>query len=592
MKVYNVGILPIWGSTVGTLVREYAKWKYDVPLSSNTPANKYSGQLLNTELNDNDFAILKSLQLTAKNTPSKVIFVDEDKQYDAHKVMSNVKKVANGLKEMGIKQGDKVAIMALPNEIELYESVFAIQALGAVPVLINFLNTPNIPYMFLKSDATTLIVGRHEKMQEGAEKLSKAGLLKNVVYVADTEPKTFMQSLFVPYSLLRDSQEEIPDEEIFHNMTSSYPALQLYTSGSEGRPKRMTYSYQMVNNLVKALDRFGINENDKVILPVPFYHLAGLLVFCGALNYKVPIVLSEVPTRRYPPSIPKAVENITSNNVTGLPGVPAILEPLLESALKNNNLLPSLRLIFSGAAPLTKNLLALVDELNQRREINGLSKIRLVNLYASTECGPISSNVDEITPDKRSSVGFPFDNVEAKTSSSNELLIKVPVFPPEISEDLFTEEGFFKTGDTIDIVNGELIFRSRQTDRLNINGEKIAPDTIQNEINKFPGIKDSYVFGVSKNEGDGSDLICALVIPKNLTDESITQANIRKFLMDNELLPPTLIPRVIFVEPELPISLMGTTGKVTVKSLADKYGPIARSKYKRKLEGYRFGQAA
>ena len=595
MRVYDIGILPKIGGTIGCITRFFARKKLDVAGNGSFPLGNYYRRPESNLLDKSKFSIYRQLVNLTKKTPKRIVFVDGNDQYSADDIAFNAKKLASGLKEMGISRGDKVALMAMPHERELYESVFALQAIGAVPVLINFLNTPNVPYMFLNSDCKALIVGRHPGMQKGAEKAAKRGLFKHVIYVDDKDSNgSWVKKLFIPYSLAMNRQPPLPDDELMIDPPKDYPALQLYTSGSEGRPKRMTYSYQMVADVVKALERFKIDRFDKVILPVPFYHLAGLIIFSGALQSEAPIILTEIPRKSVPETIPQTLQKIIQNEVTIFPGVPAILEPVLELALEKQETMDKLRLIFSGAAPLTQNLVELVNELNVRRINKGMKPIQLVNLYASTECGPISSTVSKITRDNRSSVGIPFDGVGVKISPESELLVKPKTFPLDLPKEFLTEDGFFKTGDFVELgENNEIVFRSRQKERLNIKGEKISPDTIQNEINKLPGVRDCYVFGVEKGEGDESDLVCALVIPKIKDDSTVTYETIKKSLKEKNLLPGGLIPRVIFVENSVPISVMGTTGKITCASLAKVYGDRARKIYHPHVkEGTSFAKAA
>ena len=82
-------------------------------------------------------------------------------------------------------------------------------------------------------------------------------------------------------------------------------------------------------------------------------------------NYQ--LALSEIPRADDPRTIQKALNNIIQNKVTILPGVPKIIELVLEEACKKNLLLESLNSILSGGAALTPKLIGLVENINEMR---------------------------------------------------------------------------------------------------------------------------------------------------------------------------------------------------------------------------------
>ena len=545
------------------------------------------------------FSPLRSLEKVANESPEQTVFINKGYKYKAKEVFSNVKRFANGLKQLGIKPGDGVAIMAMPNEKELFESFFAIQSIGAMPIVINFLNPPSIiAYMIAKSNAKTLIVGRDYRFRAGANKLFLTGLLENVITIGKTDyedkapPKNISgyfrgilnesayNPLFYTYEALV-KQDELDQEELLLNPDKNDPALILFTSGTENKPKKITYTNEVVANVLESTSpRFQITENDTFLLPVPFYHLAGLIVLLAALNFKSKMVLTDIPRTSKPETIQKAIQNIVANNVTILPGVPRIIEPILEEAVKQDLVLDSLKTVFSGASPMTPKLINLVETINKKRIEKGISPINIVNFYASTECGPISSSMS--LNDSIDSLGYPFNNVEAKLGDNDELLIKIPSFPPDLPQKTLNDDGYFKTGDQVTIESdGKLIYRDRLGDRLNINGEKISPLTVQRELEialKAYGIKEVFVFGVRKPT-EKTDVCTSVMIPE--TGKNIKVNEIRSILkkhFPSEL--KAFTPSVIIIEKNgIPVSLIGGTGKVSRKSLVKYYSDQVLKEY-------------
>jgi len=147
MRVSNVSFLETYSrSTIGSYIRGKV-------LNRIWPERNSNGKVQDIEINNTQpltrvsyplevdkFTLLRQLVKFANESPNKILYVADGKSYTAKEIYSNVKKLASGLKSIGIQEGEKVALMALPHERELFESFFALQAVGAIPVLINFLN--------------------------------------------------------------------------------------------------------------------------------------------------------------------------------------------------------------------------------------------------------------------------------------------------------------------------------------------------------------------------------------------------------------------------------------------------------------------
>lgn len=601
MQVSNVSFLQTYSrSTIGSYIRGKVLnriWPernpnqlvQDVAINNTQPLARLSYPL---ELDK--FTLLRQLVKFANESPNKILYVANGKSYTAKEIYSNIKRLGSGLKSIGIQEGEKVALMALPHERELFESFFALEAIGAVPVLINFLNPPEtVGYMFARSDAKTLIVGRHYKQRLGATRLAIGGLLERVITFGRPDYSEAPWNLatrlrvlignpfFYKYESLIKSPE-LKDDELLLNPNSDSPSLQLFTSGTSGTPKLLTYNYDMLARAAETTTkRFDIKKDDRWLFAVPFYHLAGLIVFCGGMSWNNTTALAEIPRVSKPDTIQKALNALIKNKITIFPGVPRIIEPVLEEAFKQGLLLKDLRTVFSGAAPLTPKLIDLIQKLNDKRSKQNIEPINLINFYASTECGPISSTVKPITQETINSLGVPFDDVEVKIGGSwdEELLVKVPFFPPDLPKNSLTQDGFFKTGDEVKIENDHsLIYLDRLTERLNVHGEKLSPLLIQRQIEKYPYVKEVHVFGVPK-PNDGSDIVCAVLMPKDNTTINVDE--VRKFLEYNLTTDlRAFIPRVIFIEPNgIPDTLIRGPGKTPRRLFRKVYGERAIREY-------------
>ena len=523
---------------------------------------------LGDRLSENEFLMIRRLKSISLTDPDKELFCE----YSAVEFFTEIRKFASGLRKVGVERGDRVALMALPNEIELFISFFAVQAIGAVPVLINFLNPPDtIVEMFAESEAETLVVGKHHSLQLGALKLSLAGLLKNVIsigdvdYDGDPKPNWILRSIRNSLTkILFHRYEDLlghPAEDLFLNPFEGEDAVFLFTSGTSAKPRMIRYTYGLIAKTSAAVTkRFSITSDDEWLLSVPFYHLAGLTIILGSLYYGSKISLTRIPRCSKPHSVEQAVKKIVEGEITILPGVPRTIEPVLEHALERGADLSNLRMIFSGASPMTSNLVSLVEKINENRD----NPIEIVNFYASTECGPISS-LEGVDKNSLDVLGKPFDGVEVNLTEEGELLVKSDYLAPGIT----LSNGFFPTGDQVNLVDGMLVYRDRLTDVLNINGEKISPLVIQREVEKVKGIKEAHVFGITKHNRK-TDIVCVIVVPKNPFFESSDLIASLEKRLPNYL--KAFIPRYVFVEPDgIPDKMIGGTGKTPRRVFREAY---------------------
>ncbi len=598
----NTLIQRYYCSTIGTSIRNKVTGRIWPERSEQVKLLPERARYFISEILEPDkFSAIRGLKDASETRPMQTLFISDGIKVPISETFSNVKKLANGFKQIGIKANDKVALMGFPYERELLESFFALQAIGAVPVLINYLNpSQTITFQFACSDAKTLIVGRDSRLRTVANKLVLSSMLERVITIGDVEYKRpatpgslstkfnnlllssgLLNRLFYKYEDLIKSPE-ISENKIIINSEKNAPAVQLYTSGSSKRPKRMTYSHEtLASHVETAVERSQAEKGKPYILSVPFYHLAGLLTLLTSIKNNSPLAITDIPRASEPDTIHAVVMCLVENKISRFSAVPKILEPVLEEALKKGYKLDSLSIIGSSGAPMTPKLINLVNEINKTRD-KTLPPIVTINTYGSTECGPISCTTEPMTPETTDCLGLPFKNVEVKISEKDgqELLVRVKTFPPEISEGNFTEDGYFKTGDGVRIgENGLLYYTDRLAETLNVYGEKISPLTIQREVEKVPGIKEVHIFGIPKLE-DKTDIVCAVVVPKD--GYNLDKKNIWRALRGNiEPHLKSFIPTVIFIEPKgIPDTFLRGGGKTPRTVFKQVYGERAIKEYK------------
>ena len=577
-----------------------------------------------------EFSALRKLFDIAETHPQQAVFIDIDRDnrlfgedgkditpsrvHTAEEVASRVRKLAKGYQDLGIGKGTRVGLMVQPHEIELFESFLALQGLGAIPVLIQYKLPPIAKYGIAKSDPEYLIIGRDSRFDIGASKLALAAQFRKIIKVGKTEISNEKGTsrlrhqitralnpiplFFLNYeSLLKKG--EISKSDLYLDPEPDAPASIKFSSGSEGYPSLITYDYQMIADGVRRTSSsYTIGPGDVELFPVAFYHLSGLIVFWGALEYGIPLVLVETPrAEKKPATVGWALDKMVEHNVSIFPGNPDIIEPVLELAQKRNELLPSLRLIFSGGSPLTSGLIGSVEDLNNNPGRTARN-IRLSNFYALTQVGSVSSEFVSKSSHDFNCIGRPFDSVQIKIVDSDgnevsqgnpgELLVKVNQFPPDLPDSDFTADGFYKTGDIVKInEDGKIVYVDRSKEAINIEGNEIPPSEINKKLKEclvIYGLKEVYAFGVSQLEEDGhavNQMVAAVYVVKK--DSGLDAEKIEKIIAKANFEGlNSCKPTAHFVFEEfIPDDFFGSTMKLTGDKFREKLSDKARVMHKK-----------
>ncbi len=208
------------------------------------------------------------LRVHAKNHPDKVALKDwRGKALTYPELESRTNRLANGLLQMGLCKGDRVAVM-LYNCTEFVEVDCALARSGLVVVPINWRYIDKeVSYVVDNSDAKALIVGEDfveciDRVRGGFVKVGKS----NYVSVGS---KRF--DGYVDYeNLIAESPESAPNVQV--NGKDTW--FQIYTSGTTGIPKGVVRSHQsyIAFYLINAVD-FGFSEKDKGMIIMPLFHV-------------------------------------------------------------------------------------------------------------------------------------------------------------------------------------------------------------------------------------------------------------------------------------------------------------------------------
>jgi len=226
-------------------------------------------------------SMAEMITVRAREIPDKihVLYYDEVITYAQTNERSN--RVANYLKEVGVKKGDVVSIMVL-NSPEVYYTMFGAQKLGAIAGAINYmLKGPEIAHMLDDSKPKVVFVG-NEFMQDfatGYQVATHKPMVVEVVTGVDHGQE-------IAERHLQDILMKYPADEVLVPQNPDDPFLLLYSSGTTGKPKGilLTNRGQMAN-CQDMISMGGFDSEDVMMIVLPMFHVNPLCVWTYTMTY-------------------------------------------------------------------------------------------------------------------------------------------------------------------------------------------------------------------------------------------------------------------------------------------------------------------
>lgn len=303
-------------------------------------------------------------------------------------------------------------------------------------------------------------------------------------------------------------------------------SLSLYTSGTTGRPKKVSHTLKILTRNVKLHSKF---ENDIWAFLYNPTHMAGLQVFFQAfLNGNTIIFAFDEQ--------PKNISNLIEKyKITHFSATSTFYRNLLPY-LKGKKFDHVKRVTFGGE----KYDLNLEISI---KEIFLYAKIR--NIYASTEAGSLftaHSDIFEIREELKEFI---------KVSEDRELLIHSTLLG---KSKLFSEEDWFHTGDLVELLDPHRFkFTSRKSELINVGGYKVNPLEIEDTLMEVPGVIDILVKPRENNVT--GQIIVADVVKDGLYDDKELKKSIKNFASIH--LQEWKIPRIIKFVDSIPKTRTG-----------------------------------
>jgi fatty-acyl-CoA synthase len=496
-----------------------------------------------------------------------VVDVAAGKRLTYSELDTAVDELARGLLTRGVARGDRVGIWA-PNLLEWFLVQYATARIGAILVNINpAYRTHELDYVLRQAGISTLITAVSFKTSQYREMVEQVRPaldgLRDVVYIGD---QTWDALILDAGSTSSDRVREMSDHLAFDD-----PINIQYTSGTTGFPKGATLSHHnILNNGYFVGEISGYTEQDRICVPVPFYHCFGMVM--GNLASTSHGACVVIPAPGFDPEA--TLRAVAAERCTSLYGVPTMFIAELAAPSFEEHDLESLRTGIMAGSPCPVEVM--------KRVVNEMHMPEVTICYGMTETSPVStqtrrddplerrvSTVGTVMPHLEVQVVDPETNLPVPRGEPGELCTRgYSVMAgyweePEKTAEVLTR-GWMHTGDlaTMD-EEGYLNIVGRIKDMVIRGGENVYPREIEEFLYTHPDIADVQVIGVP-DEKYGEELMAWVRLRPDA--EPMTAESLRAFCEGK--LAHYKIPRYVHLVDEFPMTVTGKIRKVQMREAA------------------------
>jgi len=441
--------------------------------------------------------LLDSLSATAARVPHKPAFSFEGRSTDFATFARHADQVAAALKAAGIVQGERIAYIGKNSDV-YFEALFGAMKAGVVMVPVNWrLAGPEIAVIIEDSQARLILVGP-EFFDLAASQLPKLPLVRIVLASEGGHPT------WPDFAAWRDAA---PATARDYNPTEDDVAVQLYTSGTTGRPKGVMLAHRNFTHGVSANREFALpwnqwEEGDSAVQAMPVSHISGTGWGILTVHYGATCHIQ----RQF--DMDQTFDMIQHDGISKIFLVPAALQFLVRHPRAKQTDFSRIREMGYGASPIPLALL---------RESMDILGCGFVQFYGMTETTGtiVALPPEDHTPDgspRMRAAGKPLPWVEIRVvdldgnevprgqvgeivTRSGANMVGYWNRPEETAKTI--RDGWLYTGDAgyMD-ADGYVYIHDRVKDMIISGGENVYPAEVESALADHPAIAEAAVIGV------------------------------------------------------------------------------------------------
>ncbi|WP_068985194.1 AMP-binding protein [Lysinibacillus xylanilyticus] len=511
-----------------------------------------------------------------------LVYADRDLRMTYEELNRQSRLVARGLMALGIEKGEHIAVWTT-NVPEWVQLQFGTGKMGAPIVTVNTnYRASELEYLLKQSDTTTIFLIENyrdhsfmntlqelcpelEHCEPGNLQSKRLPLLKNVILIGETKYPGVLN-----WSDVLSAAEQVTEEQLDQRQQALHydDVINIqYTSGTTGFPKGvMLTHYNLVNNAINIAECMRLTSEDRLCIPVPFFHCFGCVIgtlaitTCGG---------TMVPVQEFSPA--DVLRTVEKEKCTALHGVPTMFISELNLPNFSSFNLSTLRTgVMAGSNCPIEVMKAVIDKM-------GMKDITIC--YGQTEASPVITQtrsddplslkvetVGRALPNLEVKIVIPGTNEEAAPNEQGELctrgyhVMKGYYNNPEETLLAINEDNWLHTGDlaTMDEA-GYIRVTGRLKDMIIRGGENLYPREIEEFLYTHPKISDVQVAGVP-DPIYGEEAAAWIILREG---EEATEEEIRDYCRDK--ISRHKIPRHIFFIDNYPMTASGKVQKYRLR---------------------------
>ncbi|MFN2252101.1 MAG: AMP-binding protein [Anaerolineae bacterium] len=516
-----------------------------------------------------------------------VVSVHQDIRFTYSEFNEVVNRAAKALLKLGIQKGDRVAMWST-NNYEWITGQYATAKIGAILVNVNpAYRSHELEYVLQQSRAKVLMLIEEFKSSNYVDMLYEVcpevkdatpghidswrfPHLESVVFIGSKEyPGMFTRRSFVELG------EELPDSVLAERMAELDIDDDIniqYTSGTTGFPKGVTLTHNnILNNAYYVARNMRLTSDDRLCVPVPFYHCFGMvLANLAALTAGTAIV---IPSPAF--EAEAALKAVAAEGCTALHGVPTMFIAELQHPDFEQYDLSSLRTgIMAGAPCPTDVMRDVIEEMH-------MSDILIA--YGQTEVSPVAtmtrpddplelrvSTVGRVMPQQELKIVDPETGQTVPYGEPGEIcfrgyhvMARYDNMPTETAQTI-DEKRWLHSGDigTMD-ADGYVKITGRIKDMVIRGGENLYPAEIEEFIRTIDAVYDVAVVGVP-DEKYGEELLAWIKLKEGAAEPTTDEWR----AMCKGRIAHFKVPRYWKVVDEFPMTVTGKIQKFRIRDAA------------------------